>query len=280
MEQQTKEWHELRKTKIGASDAPVIMRVSPWKTPLQLWEEKLGLRQASFQSEKMKRGLELENQAREVFSNEVGYEMKPTVIVSDKYSFMMASLDGISACKRYAVEIKCPGHKDHSVAINDMIPEKYVPQLQHQMLVCNLEMIFYFSYNGSCGKVLEVKRDEDYIGLLIEKETEFWNLWQNLEQPELDKRDYEERTDKDWEFNALSLLAVQKQLKILQEKELEYRNTLISLAGSKNVKGSGITLTRNVRKGAVDYKSIPELIDVNIEKYRKEPIEYWKIGCI
>ncbi len=41
--QHSNEWLELRKNKIGASDAPIIMKVSPWKTPYRLWEEKLGL---------------------------------------------------------------------------------------------------------------------------------------------------------------------------------------------------------------------------------------------
>jgi predicted phage-related endonuclease len=43
MQQQTPEWLEFRKNKIGASDAPIIMETSPWKTPYQLWLEKLSL---------------------------------------------------------------------------------------------------------------------------------------------------------------------------------------------------------------------------------------------
>lgn len=37
-----KEWLEWRKLGLGASDAPVVMGVSPWKTRHQLWLEKTG----------------------------------------------------------------------------------------------------------------------------------------------------------------------------------------------------------------------------------------------
>lgn len=40
--QNTQEWEKFRLQKIGASDAPIIMGVSPWKTPFQLWLEKQG----------------------------------------------------------------------------------------------------------------------------------------------------------------------------------------------------------------------------------------------
>lgn len=40
--QNTQEWEKFRLQKIGASDAPIIMGVSPWKTPFQLWLEKTG----------------------------------------------------------------------------------------------------------------------------------------------------------------------------------------------------------------------------------------------
>ena len=35
--QNTPEWLEFRRKKIGASDAPIILEVSTWKTPYQLW---------------------------------------------------------------------------------------------------------------------------------------------------------------------------------------------------------------------------------------------------
>ena len=38
LQQNTPEWLEFRRLRIGASDAPVIMEVSPYTTPYTLWE--------------------------------------------------------------------------------------------------------------------------------------------------------------------------------------------------------------------------------------------------
>ena len=115
--QQSNEWLELRKNKIGASDAPVIMHVSPWKTPYQLWEEKLGLKE-SFSSSAMKRGLEMEESARKAFEKETGLVVFPQVLFHKEHEWMMASLDGIDIEGKNIVEIKCPGKVDHEIALS------------------------------------------------------------------------------------------------------------------------------------------------------------------
>ena len=68
IEQGTKRWLEERMSYIGGSDAPIIMGVSPWKTPYQLWEEKMG----NVVEDKDKefifaRGHRMEDKARRIF---------------------------------------------------------------------------------------------------------------------------------------------------------------------------------------------------------------------
>lgn len=65
MKQNTKEWLEWRSQGIGASDAPIIMGASPWKTPYKLWLEKT-TGQSDFQgNEATERGHALEDSARQ-----------------------------------------------------------------------------------------------------------------------------------------------------------------------------------------------------------------------
>ena len=45
MDQNSPEWHEWRRKGIGSSDAPAVMKVSPWMTPYMLWEIKRGVAQ-------------------------------------------------------------------------------------------------------------------------------------------------------------------------------------------------------------------------------------------
>src|SRR5271170_7079883 len=140
--QNTPEWEEMRKTKVGASDAPVIMEVSPYKTPYQLWQEKLSLA-TSKQNYAMQRGHEMEPMARAAFEELTGLMVTPMVKFHPLHAWMMASLDGVDVSGQNIAEIKCAGKEDHEIALSGQIPEKYFPQLQHQLEVCQLEMAYY-----------------------------------------------------------------------------------------------------------------------------------------
>jgi len=279
MKQQTEEWLELRKSKIGASDAPVIMQASPWKTPLQLWEEKIGLRTNDFKSSSMQRGIDMEDEARNKFQEVTGISMEANIAFHPTISWMMASLDGMDADKKNIVEIKCVNRTDHSQAIAGEVPEKYFPQLQHQLAVCGLEMAYYFSYSPNDFALIKVYRDESFIDKMIKKETEFWECVQDFVPPPLMERDYKMKDDPQWSQAASRWIFVSQKLKDLEKEEEEARKELISLSENQNVMGSGVKLTRMLRRGNIEYSKIPELKGVNMETYRKKPIEYWRIGC-
>lgn len=164
------EWLYVRKSHITATDAGVILGVNPWKTPLELYKEKLSDDPPKPPSDRMKRGTELEPIARELFCIKTGHKMIPKVVFRD---WAMASLDGINAWNEI-LEIKCPGEKDHSLALQGKIPEYYYPQLQHQIYVCNGEKAFYFSFDGFDGVIVEVERDDEYIKNMVAEEFKFY----------------------------------------------------------------------------------------------------------
>lgn len=278
--QQTEEWLEMRKNYIGASDAPVLMEVSPWSTPYKLWCEKLSLLPPKKKTEAMQRGLDLEEEARKEFEKQTGLIMFPTVVFSDEYDFMMASLDGIDIEGKNILEIKCPGKEDHECAMDGVIPEKYMPQLQHQMIVTKLDKVWYFSYSKNSHKLIEVERDTKYAKKLIEKEKSFWRCVKELEAPPLTERDFIERSDDMWVSIASEWKQVQSSIRKLEALEKSLRNDLILISGGHNVVGAGIRMSKVVRKGNVEYKDIPELKDVNLDMYRKEPVESWRINCV
>lgn len=181
LEQDSKEWHEFRRMHIGSSDAPIIMGVSIWSNPLNLWEQKLSIVPQKESNFAMQRGKYLEPIALSEFENEMGVLMCPKVLKSSSIDYIAASLDGISLCKKIAVEIKCPGKKDHEVALSGKIPEKYIPQLQHQLYVSELDKMYYFSYTPTSSKTIEIYRDDKYIEILLEKERIFWKSIQDFD---------------------------------------------------------------------------------------------------
>lgn len=277
LKQNTPEWLEYRRNHLGASDAPVIMQVSPWKTPFQLWQEKLGLVKDQPANESMKRGTDLEFIARSEFEKKTLIYVQPVCMMHSQIDYMIASLDGYNENMNCVVEIKCPGREDHSKALDGVVPEKYIPQLQHQLAVTGLDMIYYFSYNGQHNALLRVERDQTYINTLLEKEAAFWEKIQEIESPELTDRDYLIRTDDTWLTTAMFWKESAKQLKRYKEAEEEMRKKLLILSGDKSCSGGGIRVTKSIRKGNVDYKEIPELQGLSLDKYRKPPSDVWRI---
>lgn len=272
--QGTDAWLALRKTKITASDAAVILGVSPWKNKKQLFKEKINI----FLEERkcspaMQRGLDLEPLARDLYSIKTGIEVKPDVVIKD---WAMASLDGISSDGNTVVEIKCPGTKDHQLAVSGKVPEYYYPQLQHQMYVCGVQFMDYFSFDGFDGVIVRVNRDQPFIEKMITKEKEFYDCMISGNPPDFEK-DYIQRDDELWLEYAGRYLSVCKQIKELAVMEEAIREQLILMSGEYNCTGGGICVSQVQRKGNVDYSKIPQLENIDLDKYRKEAISLWRI---
>lgn len=279
IEQGTKAWHDWRSQGIGASEAPDIMGVG-YLTPYQLWCERLGISAKRETTAYMQRGSDLEPIARGEFERVMGFKMTPSLKIHPKIDWMRCSLDGISEDEKAIVEIKCPNAKRHEMAMKGMIPPEYYPQVQHQIEVCGVDKAYYFSFDGSNGRVLEIDRDESYIKALISQELAFWTCLKELEEPKLSDRDYEHRLDADWCDTTNQWKEDYKILKIYEEKVEKHRLKLIELAQNANCEGNGVRVARTIRKGLVDYKAIPELKVVNLDEYRKKPVESWRIGVI
>ncbi len=277
IEQGSAKWHALRKTKITATDAASIMGVSPWKTRYQLYHEKISQEYNTFVNDKMKRGIDLEPIARDLFNIQSGFLLIPGIVVD---GWAMASLDGISEDGKTVLEIKCPGEKDHALALQGKIPDYYYPQLQHQMYVTGVQSMYYYSFDGIDGVSIVVDRDYDYIDKLIKEEYKFYECIRDKVPPERQEGDYIERDDELWQQCASRWISISNSMKDLEKEEKEIREQLIFLSGESNTKGAGISLCQVKRKGSVDYSKIPVLKDIDLDIYRKDEINIWRLtGC-
>jgi putative phage-type endonuclease len=282
IEQGSADWLDLRKKYITATDATKIMNESPWDTPLSLWEKKMGIRQETASNSFMERGNRLEPIARDWFEQKMGIGFPPAVILSNKYAFMMSSLDGLSACGRYALEIKNVNAEDHSTALKGYVPKKYIAQTQHHIENLYADVEYYVSFNEfnpDASAIVEVFRDNKYIDLMLEKEREFFRCMQQFVPPAFHEDDYRQINDSQWQITARKYLDTKKELMALETSEKALRNQLIALAGGSNAKGAGIELSKVMRKGNIDYDTILNQykIDADLEQFRKPEIETWRI---
>lgn len=277
VQQSTPEWLSLRKQKVTATDAGVILGISPYQSSYGLWAEKMNLSPPIQETERMREGKRLEPIALEEFTKKTGIVASPAVVISDERSWQMASLDGLSEDNTSMVEIKC-GPKACALAKQGIIEPHYRAQLMHQMSVMSLKSMFFFTFDGYLSNIIEVERDDAFITDMIYKEHEFYKCIDNFEPPALSERDYIVRNDEEWNQLAIQYLKAKDLAKIVADNEELLRQQLILLAGSSNIKGAGLRVAKSIRKGAIEYKAIPQLKGLDLESYRKKPSEYWRIG--
>ncbi len=277
----SKEWLEVRRTLITATDAAPIMGLSPWKTARQLYFDKIEARE-TVQNDAMKRGNDLEPEARRAFELMTGHFVKPRWVISRNHPWMAASFDGIND-SGVAVEIKCPGKADHDLAKQGIIPAKYYPQLQHQMAVEPLPEIFYFSYRpldiDPCVLILE-KENRIFQSDMMKLEKDFWDNMQLGIPPDPGEKDMIMREDRAWLRLEEELSGLITQSKAIDEKKEEVRKRMIELCDDKPSMGYRIKMIPVHTKGHVDYSSVPELQNVNLEAYRKPASVRWRMDQI
>lgn len=278
-EQGSNDWLKWRQGLLTATDAPMLLGVSPYATPYKGWQRKLGLIPEQQETEPMRRGKRDEPIAREWFIKEYGIEMEPCCVESDEFNFIGASLDGLSPCGRYLLEIKSNGDQYH-FGLNGGAPDFHYCQMQHQYLACDKipEICFYLSWHKSGPRVLEIKIDKEWMEDYIPKAREFWRKIVFFEPPEMTNKDYKDMTHEPmWNSYANEYRKVCEQIKSLEEMKESYRKDLINLCGDDSASGSGIKVLRKTIKGRIDYDSIPELQSIDVEKYRKNPTSNWTI---
>lgn len=266
-------WKEARKMRITGTDASCILGINPYKSAYALWRQKMDLDPPEVENEAMRRGTMLEPLAREWCNNYFMKTFEPKVIIKD---FMMASLDGISNDGREIIEIKC-GHKAFSSAYNGEIPNYYVCQMQHQMHVADVDLAYYVAFNGETGIIIEVKRDQNFINEMIEKEREFYQCLISFTPPMMTTRDYLTRSDNEWNGLAENYRIAYQALKDAEQLEQNLKRELIALAGQQSTMGNGIKLSKVVKRGSIDYSAIPDIQELDLEPYRKKTIEYFRV---
>lgn len=202
------EWLEARKHFIGGSDASSVLGMNPFKTNVQLWEEKVGLIKPEDISDKpfVKYGHEAEPLLRELFKldfpqYEVGY-IENNLITNTKYPFAHASVDGWITEKETGrkgiLEIKTTNilQSMQKEKWNGRIPDNYYCQVLWYLGVTEydfVELKAQLKYEYSDGSVMlktqhyHIEREdvEEDIKYLLQRGKEFWDLVASKRRPNL-----------------------------------------------------------------------------------------------
>lgn len=277
--QGTPQWHSWRKGKLSASKSAIIMGLSPYQTPFELFEEELGLKDPKPSSPHMQRGLDVEDEARQWLWETLRIEFKPTCWehVNPLY---ISSLDGMSLNNRHIVEIKNNNKEYHEMARSGNIVPMHLCQMQHHMFVTELEECFYLSWRNDDPILVIVKRDQEFINQMIAKEFEFKQMLENLTSPPLTDRDYVDMT-----FNAdLEMWADQynesyRIWKLHESRCRDMKEVIKVITKNQNVKGNGFKITKYPSRAIIDYDRLiaENCPNVDLKSYTKPATYAYRI---
>jgi len=149
------EWHEIRYGKIGGSTAGKLMtkldkpvrECADYFRLLADMMEDFDPDIESYQSDAMKRGNELEVDAREEYERIFGVEVKQIGWAELDNGLIGISPDGLVSDK-HAIEIKCPEKQTHAAYIldNSKFLETYKWQIVHYFYVLGVEKVTCISF--------------------------------------------------------------------------------------------------------------------------------------
>lgn len=278
--QNTPEWHAWRRQGIGGSDAPAITGESPYSTPLELYREKIGEPIPADQDGSefiFAKGHQTESLIRKQFQDLTGVEMQPICLVHPGFDYLRASLDGFDP-KLGVLEAKLVGQAALAKARDGEIPAHHMTQIQHQLAVSESDIAQWFGHDGKKNGVLvEVRRDDERIKSLLDMEHEFWDRVRNRKAPALSPRDYLIPED-------LALLTQLREAKEFAENaQAQYEAMKEKVVGTykhDRIAGAGVKLYKVERQGSINYKSVPEMLNLDpeyLEKFRGKGSVSWTI---
>lgn len=185
----TAEHQEQRAKGIGGSEVAAILGLSPWKTPYQVWQDKMGLSGKRDETPAMAWGTKLEPIIRQAYSDETGRIVRlPGHLADDDCPQMIGTVDGIAEdgeasrvlevkTAKFAQEWGEPG--------TDEIPMVYILQVQQYMRITKLPLAdVAVLIGGNDFRIYEVLADIELQDIMIEKIMAFWKLVESGEPPE------------------------------------------------------------------------------------------------
>ena len=182
-EQRSDMWFNQRKNKLTSSDAATVLGINPYSKPEEVLFRKCGHDIKPFSGNIATRhGQKYEDEAIEKYcdlTNQKNYNFglisHKEVYNTDDYYWLAGSPDGIAieeGKEPVLLEVKCPYRRK---IITGYIPEYYVPQVQLNMFICNLNVADFIEYlPPDKMNIVRVYRNQQWLDDNLPKLKIFW----------------------------------------------------------------------------------------------------------
>lgn len=277
LNQKSDKWLKWRGEGVTASDMPIILGLSPYKTPYQLWAEKTGRFNSPDISANpnVKRGNRLEDKARQAAEVTAGQLLIPMCGECRHFRPFRASFDGLDEnFKPY--EFKAPSDAQwedvKAKGVDSAAYIMYEAQTQAQAVVADQDegLLLFYRETDSGPQEMEFhitvsneKRDE-----ILKTAAWFWNLVvTNTPPPKDPERDVFEPAEGDeyfkwksyadiWRDNHSRIKALKEQLSEIEKDQKAVQKQMITMMGPfMQADVGGVKVSLFVKQGNVDYKA-------------------------
>lgn len=293
LDMEREEWLAYRQSGLGGSDIGSILGFNKWKSPMQVYLEKIGEHNEDINSEAAYWGNELEDLVAREYSKRTGYRVRRHnfLLQHPQYPFLQANVDRIIIDKERGngvLECKTANEYTKKYWEDDEVPPSYYLQVQHYLGVTGLKWgAIAVLIGGQDFRIYPIERDEEIIETIIKEATFFWNEY--VEQKKMPPADgskatsdflnnlYPETKENDIALptDALALIEQYEQAKeqaaYFDEVKKEAENKLKALLGENEI---GLLSDRTVSwkpysSTRIDSKRLKEEMPEIYERYAK-----------
>ncbi len=181
-----------RQKYLGGSDVAAILGISPWRTPLDVYLDKIQPRADETDPQRLRvlnRGKRMEPYVIDLLAEETGLTIvrRGERYVDPELSFVAAEIDA-EADSGENIEIKTTSPfkaKEWGEQQTDEIPLHYAAQAMHGLMVTDRQVcVFGVLIGGDDFRIYKIERDDATIAAIRAKEIEFWSRIQSRTPPE------------------------------------------------------------------------------------------------
>lgn len=278
--QGSEEWRLERLKRVTGSNVSALFDLNPYKTKLQYFEELLlGEEPEITDSQRMlfEIGHSAEGKGRDYAEKTYGMKFPAMVLLAADLEDLMVSLDGFNEDHLITFEAKYVG-RDVIKRMREepgwIKPDHYC-QVQAGLRVTGAKKCIYFAMDPDGeAATLEVLADPAYQLEITEAVKQFIADVRAGKAPEPSDRDWHEPNDPAF----AELAEIKRKADEFEARLKKGREDLLSkYRGSPRLRGGGIMLYRSYVKGNVDYSKVPQLRNVNLDRYRKPGREQYTL---
>ena len=175
------DWQDLHRKGLGGSDVGAVLGLNPWKTPLDVYREKIEGQRVE-DNDAMKAGRMLEDTVARWYSEETGHKIQKDnkIRIHSKHEFLIANIDRLITANGNGkgtgvLEVKTASGWAFKSWADDGLPLQYYSQIQHYFSVTGHKWgEFAVLVDGRDFQVIPVEYDKEFVDLMTDQLVGFW----------------------------------------------------------------------------------------------------------